>query len=286
MTNYIYINQNLLPEEKALVSVKQRAFRYGDGIFETCKIIDGIIYDYQAHESRIKNGLKTLQISANINSLKKQSYQLIKKNKIDNGILRISISRGEGSMGYLPNPKIESLLVIETIAEKKVKSEKIKIGISKIKTLKRERNLQKSKTMQALNYVLAKIAAHESGHFDDVMLNQENYISECSSSNIFWIKNKKLYTSSIDCDALLGTIRQKIINKFPLKTSLVKAKISALKNADEVFLTNSNLLVLSVDELFVEDQTIKYKKEITKTVLEFIQNDIKNYVTKEKDKLD
>ncbi len=132
--NYILINQKFVPENQALISVKQRAARYGDGIFETCKIIDNIIYDYQAHEARIKNGLKVLQISSgnniNINNLKNQSYQLIKKNKIANGILRISISRGEGSMGYLPAPKIEPLLIIETIAEKKVQSKKIIIGIS------------------------------------------------------------------------------------------------------------------------------------------------------------
>lgn len=280
--NYILINQKFVQEHQALISIKQRAARYGDGIFETCKIIDNIIYDYHAHEARIKNGLKVLQIPANINNLKNQSYQLIKKNKIVNGILRISISRGEGSMGYLPAPKIEPLLIIETISEKKVQSKKITIGISKIKTLRRARNLQKSKTMQALNYVLAKIDAHKAGHFDDVMLNQENYISECSSSNIFWIKNNKLYTPSLDCDALAGTIRQKIIDKFSLKTNLVKAKINSLKNADEVFLTNSNILILPVDELVFGKEIKKYKKDLTKTVQEFISNDIKNYVAKEK----
>ncbi len=136
--------------------------------------------------------------------------------------------------------------------------------------------------MQGLNYVLAKIDAHKAGHFDDVMLNQENYISECSSSNIFWIKNKKLYTSSLDCDALAGTIRKKIIDKFSLKTNLVKAKINSLKNADEVFLTNSNILILSVDELVFGKEIKKYKKDLTKSVQEFISNDIKNYVEKQK----
>ena len=79
MKNYIAINQKILPQSKALISTQERACRFGDGIFETCKIIDGIIYDYESHETRLRKGLQALEISATIHNLKNDCYKLIQK---------------------------------------------------------------------------------------------------------------------------------------------------------------------------------------------------------------
>jgi branched-subunit amino acid aminotransferase/4-amino-4-deoxychorismate lyase len=127
--NYTLINQKFIAKKNATISIEQRACRFGDGIFETCKIIDGVIYDYKSHEARILKGLKALQISAKIKDLKNDSYHLIKKNQIKNGILRISISRGIGSLGYLPAKKIEPLIIIETSEERKISDQKIVIDL-------------------------------------------------------------------------------------------------------------------------------------------------------------
>ncbi len=277
MNNYVLINQKLVDESQALISVKERACRFGDGIFETFKIVSGIIYDYESHFARIKRGLKALEISAKINNLQTDSYQLIKKNQIKDGILRISISRGIGSMGYLPKDNILPLIIIETISEARYPSGEITLGISKIKAPKRPRILQNCKTMQGLNYVLAKINAKKSGHFDDVILSESRYISECSSTNIFWVKNGKIFTPQSSCDILLGTTREKIIKKFPLKINLVKARLASLCGADEIFLTNSNFLVLPVDKLIVGKKNVKFKKEISSQVLQWLNDDIEKY---------
>jgi len=277
MNNHIFINQKIVEESQALISVKERACRFGDGIFETCKIVDGIIYDYKSHFSRLKRGLKALEISAKIDNLQNNSYRLIEKNQIKNGILRISISRGIGSMGYLPKDNILPLIIIETIDEAKYPTKEIIVGVSKIKAPKRSRILQNCKTMQSLNYILNKINAKKSGHFDDIMLSENKFISECSSTNIFWVKNGKIFTPSISCDILLGTIRSKIIAKFPLKINLVKARIASLYNADEIFLTNSNFLVLPVDKLIVGKKNIKFKKNISSQVLQWLKTDIEKY---------
>jgi len=273
--NYVLINRKLVLEKNASIAITERACRFGDGIFETCKIIDGIIYNYKAHEARIIKGLKALQISASINNLKIDSYHLIQKNQIKNGILRILISRGSGSIGYLPLQKIEPLIIIETAEERKVNDKKIIIGISKIKTLKRSKLLQNCKTMQSLNYVLAKINAVKSGHFDDVMLSEKGHISECSSANIFFVKNGKIFTSSKKCDALLGTIREKILREFPLKINLVEASVERLSNADEVFLTNASFLVLAVDELVIGKKKIKLQKDVSHQILKWLEADAK-----------
>lgn len=278
MNKYALINQKFTLAKTASISIAQRACRFGDGIFETCKIVNGIIYNYEAHQARISLGLKTLQISASIKTLKDNSYHLIKKNQIKNGILRISISRGIGSIGYLPSYESEALIVIETEEERKIIDKKIIIGLSKIKAPKQERFLQNCKTMQGLNYVLAKINAKNSNHFDDVMLSDKGFVSECSAANIFWIKNGKIFTPSTKCDMLFGTTRTKILQKFPLKINLVEARPARLLGADEIFLTNASFLVLPVDELIIGDQKIKLQKNISNQVLHWLQEDVKKYV--------
>ena len=99
---------------EANISLDQRGFLYGDGLFESCKIYNGKIYNFNEHLSRLNKGLKALKINFPTTNLEKQCLHLINKNQIAEGILRISISRGQGSLGYLPLDEIEPLLIIET----------------------------------------------------------------------------------------------------------------------------------------------------------------------------
>jgi len=173
------------------------------------------------------------------------------------------------------------LLIIEAFEMQSKLPNKITLGISKIKVLNNSKVLQKCKTMQGLNYVLAKIAAKKLKHFDHIMLSHEGFISECSSANIFWIKNNKIFTPSAKCNMIFGTVRQKIITKLPQKINQVEAKISTIKNADEIFITNANLLVLPIDELIIGNKKIALKKTKSNQILSLIKQDITNYILRQ-----
>lgn len=282
MKKFIFKNHQLLEEKQAQVSIDERAFLFGDGIFETCKIFNGKIYDFKNHQARIIKGLKALKFSAKIDDLEKKSQQLIKKNNVKNGILRISISRGIGSFGYLPTENSQSLIIIQTLAERNLPtkiSQGISLGISKIKKPPKNSLPISCKTMQALPYILTKIEAKEKNLFDCIMLSQENFISETSSANIFWVKKGKIYTASKACDILLGTVRKKLLKISPLKIFEIKAKINSVKKAEEIFLTNSSSLVICVDELVFFHQGKKIIKKLQKNFgnrfLKLLQNDVK-----------
>lgn len=274
MKKFVLINNKFVTAKNAKISINQRACLFGDGIFETCLISNGIIYNFKAHQNRIKAGLSALKFNAEINDIEEKSYKLIRKNQVKNGILRISISRGIGSIGYLPTYKSKPLIIIQSANLRKIKAKKIIIGISKIKKPPQNSLPISCKTMQSLPYTLNKIAAQEKNLFDLVMLSQQNFISETSSANIFWVKNKQIYTSSKDCDILLGTIRDKVISHFKVKE--VKAKIVALENADEIFLTNVSSLILPVDQLFIDKKTINFKKKISLEVMKWLKKDVVN----------
>lgn len=256
MKKFIFKNQKLVEEKQVSISIHERGFLFGDGIFETCKVIDGNIIDFDLHESRIRRALKLLKFSAEISDLEKKSSQLIKKNSLQNGILRISISRGIGSKGYLPTYESQALVIIETFPKREL-PKKIRLGISKITTPGIP-----FKPMSALPYVLAKIEAEEQKTFDVVMLSERKLVAETSSANIFWVKNNVIYTPHESCGIVLGCVRERLLKTSGIKIKKVKAKISALKNADEVFLTNSTFTIVLVDEFLGRKLTKNIGKKV------------------------
>lgn len=275
MTKFILKNQKLIKSDEAFISIDDRSFLFGDGIFETCKIFAGKIYDFKSHKARIKKGLKSLEISAKIDDLEEKSLKLIKKNKIQNGILRILISRGQGSLGYLPSKKKQSLIIIQTLEERYL-PKKISLHISDIKINSNNQFLTNCKTNNALPYILTKIKACNQGFFDGIITSGQNVVLETSSANIFWVKNGKIYTPKADLGMLCGTVRKKLLEISPLKIFEKKAKIDELKTADEVFLTNSSFLVLGVDEIkFKNGELKKLSKAMSKTFLKLMLEDVK-----------
>lgn len=273
MTKYVIINNRLTPIKEAKISINERGFLFGDGIFETCRIDNGLIYNFAAHCDRINLGLEALKFDAKIDVLEKQAYRLIKKNQMKNGILRISISRGIGSKGYAPTYDSKPLIIIQTKNKPLKKNQKIKLAIGS-----KPKPSQKSlpifcKSSQSLPYILNKIEAQEKGVFDCIMLCEQGFISETSAANIFWVKDGQIFTPSKKCDILLGTIRQKILDNFKVKQ--VEAKIDDLKKADEIFLTNVSDLVLKIDE-FASRKS--FRDDVSSYILKFLKEDIKTQI--------
>ncbi len=276
MKKFVLINNKITEAKNAKISISQRACLFGDGIFETCLIENGVIYNFNAHKNRIKDGLNALKFNIEIDDLENQSYKLIKKNQVKNAILRISISRGIGSIGYLPTYKSKPLIIIQTLPRRKIggkiKNKKIILGIGSTKKSPSNSLPINCKTMQSLPYILNKIEAQENRWFDSIMLSQENYVSETSSANIFWVKDGEIYTPCKNCDIVLGTIRDKILKEF--KVNEVTARITELENADEVFLTNVSYLVLPVDELLIEQKVINFQKKISLEISKWLKSEI------------
>ena len=266
---FIYKNEQILNHHEALISIDERGFLFGDGLFETCRFIDKKIINFEAHLARIKIGLVNLKLNANIQNIETKCYNLIKKNNLQDGIIRISISRGIGSKGYLPTNETPNLVIIQT------KELPIAPKIANLTICDINPPPFKFKSANALQYVLAKIFAHENNFYDAIMLDEKGYICETSSANIFWIKDQIIYTPSDNLNMVRGTIRQALIELKDLKIKCGKFKISALKNADEVFVTNSTLLILPIDKIAFRNKKetieIKYKKILVKKVIKLLK---------------
>lgn len=250
---YAYIKNRFVKLRNANISIKERGFRYGDGIFETIKIQNYLLCDYQYHLARIKNGLQEIKISFNHNIIFDLANKLIKKNNQKNGFLRLSISRGIGSKGYYPLD-CKATLIIETENRRKLPKGLINLTVSSYHKISPNMLPVNYKTMQGMNSILALIEARKQNYFDAVMLNINGHITETSSSNIFLLKKGQLYTPPSQAGLLCGVIREKIINNFTTIEKLIT--LDDLKEFDSLFITNVAISAQIINSISLENQLI------------------------------
>src|SRR6185312_5176364 len=110
----VFLNGKFVLEKKAVVSVFDRAFLLGDGLFETILIFNGRPFLWEQHFKRLQQGAQFLKIKLPFSSkqLRKASDKLIAKNRMPNALLRLTLSRGVGQRGYLPKNANHPLLVM------------------------------------------------------------------------------------------------------------------------------------------------------------------------------
>lgn len=265
---YCFINGNLTPSDQAFISVDERGFLFGDGIFETCRISNQKIYNFEAHFERLKSGLEAIKIDFDFaknqrfsrDSLENDIQELISKNNLPNGLVRIYVSRGQGSFGYAPKANISPLIIIQTKELPQKPEKPVDLWISKITKISAKSLPVNYKLAQGLNSTLAKLEAQENNCFDSILLNDLDQICETSSANIFWVKDDILYTPHKNCGILLGTVRQKIINLSPIEIREITANLEELLHADEIFISNVSYGVLQVGNIYPQNKTLKNQK--------------------------
>lgn len=251
----IYFKNRFVSDEAPLITVHDRSFRFGDGVFETIIVHNSRLFDWPRHERRLKNGLEYFGIALDISKAAKTALELIKRNNIKEGYIRIIVSRGDksGGLGYKPTDA-EPYIVIQTIDKKLPEFNPSKLMVSSTRAFYK----LPSKVNSALHYVMALKEAAENGCDNALLLDAEGNICESATSNIFWAKDNILYTPSDDLPFVLGTMREKILSLWKGEVREGRFKLDELAQADEIFLTNVGMLVSPVDK--IKDISLKPSK--------------------------
>lgn len=246
--NILYINGTLLPSDQASLSVDERGFRFGDGVFETIALHGGVPYLLDYHLERLQAGLAVINIHPPA-ALDKVIRETVAANKAKEGIIRVYVSRGIGSQGYLPvAPASAPTVVVQLMPPIPLLRSPVKLWLSSYEKISPRALPTQAKLAQGLNATLARIEAREHGCHDAVQLSNTGHISEASSANIFWVKQRKLYTPTLATGALAGVTRRRIMELAGNVTEL-DATPDALQHAEEVFLSNATTGITSVEAL-------------------------------------
>lgn len=263
--NMIYLNTRFVPLDKAKISILDRGFLYGDGVFETMRSYGGVVFRLEEHIERLSRSLKTLHIRPRVSKSKIQKivYRLLDRNRLKNAYIKIIVTRGRSTGLLAPSPKTRPTLVIYAMPYKKftkdIYQKGIRVSLSKSRYNEKSK-LAGNKTLNYLDNILYRYDAGRKNFDDAILANTKGFISEASSSNIFLVKGKKVVTPCLESGCLPGITRQEIIRlagKF-LKNKVCETFIrtNTLYSADEIFLTNSLaeiVPVVKVDNRVVGD---------------------------------
>ena len=241
----IIFNQQILRKEEFQISIANRAFLYGDGLFESVKIINGKPFNLDVHLKRLFSAALLLHLEINVsrNDFQDDIEILIRENNIKKGgNLKILVFREEGGK-YLPLNNSASCLIMSESSDKNsfsLNKKGLELGLFKIQ-LKPMNKLSNYKTISALQSVMCSLDARQKGKDDCLMFNTENRIIESANSNIFYVKNNIIFTPQLREGCVDGTMRNCILSLKDLDYKIVEneVKIGDILEAEEVFLTNA-----------------------------------------------
>lgn len=282
---YVYLNGKIVPSKEAVVSVFDHGFLYGDGIYETLRAYDGVIFKIKEHLQRLfrSASLIGLTVPLEIDALKISIYETLLANKCRNAYIRMTVSRGRGEIGLDPDLCPEPTIVIVARELKEYPRAFYEKGIALI-IAETRRNLKEAinpqiKSLNFLNNILAKIEAKKSGAYEALMLNARGKLTEGTISNLFFYKDGVLCTPSLDCGILDGITRGMIIDlamREDLRVKEGKFTKGDLYSAEEVFLTNTTMEVMPVSK--VDDRSYAVGK-IAKLLRKTYKQEVKVYVS-------
>jgi branched-chain amino acid aminotransferase len=254
----IFLNNKLVRKDKAVISVFDHGFLYGDGIYETLRAYNGIIFMLDEHIERLYRSASLIQLTINKNTdaIKKAVYQTLRANRLREAVVRITVSRGPGPAGLDPELCKKPTFVIFTTQFRKYPEQCYQKGV-KISIVKTRRNIISAlnpqiKSLNFLNNVLAKIEAKNENAFEALMLNYRGYLAEGTVSNVFFIKDDSLYTPGLTAGILGGITRKAVLDiarKCGFKIRQGKFRKNAIYGAEEVFLSNTTMEVMPVSHV-------------------------------------
>ncbi|OAT36225.1 D-amino-acid transaminase [Proteus myxofaciens] len=258
MSDIVYLNHQFVPKEQAKISVFDRGFLFADAVYEVTAVIHGKLIDFDGHFSRLQRSCKELEMPFSLTKqeLKDVHYQLIKKNKLDEGLIYLQITRGVDSSRFFSFPSLSTPLTVVAFVQHStvLAHPNAKKGISVIALEDIRWQRCDIKTVGLLAACLAKHQAQQQGA-DDAILIKEGYITEGSSSNFFIVNHdNEIITRPLSHSILPGITRQAIIQlakEAHLKVIERLFTLEETKNAKEAFISSATTLiwpVISIDE--------------------------------------
>jgi len=247
MKEIIWINGRLTGRKKAKISIFDHGFLYGDGLFETMRGYNGKVFRIDEHMARLFAASRILKIKIPYSRtfLKNSISRLVKKLKSKNTYVRIAVTRGEGKIGLNPALCKKANVILRLTAFNSYPGFYYRKGIKAAISSVRCNNyspLSSIKSNSYLNNILALVEANKKGRDEAIMLNADGFVAESTTSNIFMVKGARLITPGTNEGLLPGITRGiivKLASTIGLKVKEGRISISALKKAEEIFLTNS-----------------------------------------------
>lgn len=239
---FLAYNSDILAEADFRLPPGDRAFQYGDGLFETVRYEAGRLWFWPDHFDRLTTGMIALHLNQPQNFTVQTLHQLVLNLLRANGLsdqparVKVQVWRQTGGL-YTPATNAANLLITVRSGQPFAITRKTKIGIYDTFRVTPS-PVSAFKTLNALPYILAGIYKQENGLDDVILLDAQGHLAECIASNLFWFRDEILYTPSLQTGCVNGIARRQVLRAFSdVQEGLFLP--AALDDTDAVFATNS-----------------------------------------------
>ena len=256
----IYLNGEYVPAEEARVSVFDRGFLYGDGIYETLRVYGGRVFKLEEHLVRLERSAQLIRMDP---PLSREAFAeaidtCLKVNDLLDALVRIGVSRGEASEPGL-DPALVAGPPTVVIAPRSFEpypeamyEAGIRAAVVSVRRTPTEALNPAIKSTNFLNNILAKMEALGAGADEAIMLNTDGHIAEGTTTNIFWVAGYTLCTPPLEAGVLDGVTRSVTITlaeDLDCQILEVLRGQSALEEAEEVFVTSTSYEIMPVTSI-------------------------------------
>jgi len=254
----IWLNDRLVDEADAKVSVFDHGLLYGDGVFEGIRVYNGRIFELEAHIERLYKSAEAirLQIPVDRATLSQQTETTVKAKGLSDGYIRLLITRGVGTLGLNPLVCEQAQIIIIAATIQLYPPEIYDEGLKVISANTiRNHPLAVSpqiKSMNYLNNILAKLEALDRNMLEAIMYNHMGFVAEATGDNVFVVRKGAIVTPPISAGSLDGITRSVVIRLAKQNGYTVREENLTrydLYTADEIFLTGTAAEVIGVVEI-------------------------------------
>jgi branched-chain amino acid aminotransferase len=252
MTEIVYLNGRLVRRSEARLSPFDHGFLYGYGLFETMRAYDGHVFRLDSHLTRLRCSAESIGLTHSVltteegkQSLKAACLATLEANELRDARIRLTVSAGEGDMTPDTHTCPEPTVLITARNLDPLPPEKYETGFKAAVSFLRRNSqspLSRLKSTCYMENVLARMTARASGYDEAIFLNEQGYLAEGSTTNIFLVSDGELITPCFESGVLPGITREAVLEV--ARSSNIKATerwvdLNELVGAQEAFLTNS-----------------------------------------------
>lgn len=252
-----FIDGKFTRQDEVNISIDDRGYYFGDGVYEVIKVYDGELFTADEHIARLFKSAEKINMTMayNHDEVMKIATTLIEKNQLQNGHIYMQVTRGSSvRQHHFPTPAVPTVLTAYTMqGERPIKAMEKGVAVKSVEDIRWLRCDIKS--LNLLGSVLAKEEAKRDG-FDEAILHREGTVTEGSSTNMFGVKDGVVRTHPVNNFILEGITRQVVLQVCAELNIPVEEKAFTLEEAyrmDEMFYTSTTAEVMPITQI---DHTI------------------------------
>ena len=258
MARIVFMNDRLVPEDEARVSVFDHGLLYGDGVFEGMRSYSGRVFRLDAHIDRLWESAQAicLKIPLTKEAVAQAVNDTLAANGLADGYVRLLVTRGAGTLGLDPNrtknPQV--IVIADTISlyPREHYEKGLRIVTAATQRTQPAALSPRIKSLNYLNNIMAKLEGLQAGCVEALMLNHKGEVAECTGDNIFAVRKGLLLTPPPDAGILEGITRGAVMDL--ARSAGIDCREATLTRhdlytAEECFLTGTAAEVIPVVEI-------------------------------------